>query len=158
MPATISPGCAPPAGRAPASSRMSHLIAAIGLRLALATLLYIGTAAVWIGRANGWAVLELFVASIMFGVFAAVALIAAMTLCRRIANPLVRLLAQPPLTVLLFVVLVYVIAGGLMGMHNDIARDMARFVGLVAVIAVVDAALGYGLDRWVARKQALAGP
>lgn len=58
---------------------------------------------------------------------------------------------------LLFVVLGYVIAGGLMGMHNDIARDMARFVGLVAVIAIADTALGYRLDRWVGRKQAAAG-
>jgi hypothetical protein len=136
---------------------MSYLIAAIGLRLALATIIYLGTAAIWINNTQGWAVLGLFVASIMFGMFAAVALIAAMTLCRRITNPVMRLLAHPPLTVLLFVVLGYVIAGGLMGMHNDIARDMARFVGLVAVIAIVDTALGYRLDRWVGRKQAAAG-
>jgi hypothetical protein len=135
---------------------MSYLIAAIGLRLALATLLYLGAVAIWIGRANGWAVLELFVASIIFGVFAAVALIAAMTLCRRVANPMLRLLAHPPLAVLLFVALCYVIAGGLMGMHNDIARDMARFAGLMAIISVIDAAMGHWLDRWVARKQAAA--
>lgn len=73
---------------------MSYLIAAIGLRLALATIIYLGTAAIWINNTQGWAVLGLLVASIMFGMFAAAALIAAMTLCRRITNPVMRLLAH----------------------------------------------------------------
>jgi hypothetical protein len=136
---------------------MSYLFAAIGLRLVIAATIYLVTVAIWIGRITGWAALGLFGASITFGAFAGTALIAAMTAGRRIAHPVLRALVHPPLTLLLFVTLGYVIAGGLMGMQNDVARDMARFAGLVAAIAVIDAALGYVLDRWVVRKRAAAG-
>jgi ABC-type Na+ efflux pump permease subunit len=132
---------------------MSYLIAALGVRLVLAGLIYVGTTAIWVNNARGWEGLGVFAMSIFFGGFAMAALIAAMVIGRNIPNRLLRLVAHPPIAVLLFLLLGYVIAGSFRGMQTDIVKDIRPFLGLVAVIALIDALVGYPLDGWVARKQ-----
>ena len=132
---------------------MSYLIAAIGLRLVLAVVIYICTTAVWVNNARGWESLGVFAMSFFFGGIAIAAWIATIIIGRRIPNRLLRLVAEPPIAVLLFLLLGYVIAGAFMGMQTDFIKDIRPFVGLVAVIAVIDALVGYPLDGWVTRKQ-----
>lgn len=133
---------------------MGYLIAALGVRLVLAAVIYTGTVAVWVGNKRGWEALGLFAMSIIFGAFAAVALIGSALIGRKIADRRIRLVAHAPLVVALFAVLTYVIGGAFMGMQTDIAKDITPFLGLVAALAIVDAGVGYPLDGWVARKQA----
>jgi hypothetical protein len=132
---------------------MPYLIAALGLRLTLAGLIYIGTTAIWVNNARGWDSLSLFAMSFFFGGIALAALIAAMVIGRNISSRLLRLVAHPPIALLLFFLLGYVIAGSFVGMQTDMIKDILPFLGLIAVIAVIDALIGYPLDGWVARKQ-----
>jgi hypothetical protein len=135
---------------------MSYLIAAFGVRLVLAVVIYVGTTALWVSNTRGWEALGLFAMSIIFGAFAAVALVGAAAIGRRIQGGWPRLVAHPPLVIVLFALLAYVIGGAFMGMQNDIVKDIKPFLGLVAVLSIVDAVVGYWLDGWVTRKQAAA--
>ena len=134
---------------------MSHPIAALGLRMVLATIIYLATVSYWVSNTQGWESFGIFAASIVFGPFAALSLLLSMLVARCIANRWTRLVAHPPVTVAMFAVLTYVIVGAFAGMSNDLARDMIPFTGLLAVVAGIDTFVGHMLDGWVERRQAL---
>ena len=132
---------------------MSYLVAALGLRLVLAGIIYLGTVSYWVTSTRGWESLGIFAASIVFGFFAAGSLLISMIVARRVANRWIRLLVHPTIALALFAALSYVIVGTVMGMPNDVGRDMISFTGLLAVIAVIDTLAGHMLDGWGANRQ-----
>ena len=132
---------------------MSYLIAAPGIRFTVAAIIYIGTVSIWVSNTRGWEAIGLFGISVIFGFFAAAAILAAAIIGRWIPNRWVRLVAHPPIVVVLFIAMGPIVGGVLMSLHNDIGKDIRPFTALVAILATIDALAGHGLDGWVVGKQ-----
>jgi hypothetical protein len=123
-------------------------MAVLALRFGVAALLYIATAVVWVSNSSGWQSIGVFGAAVVVGFMAVPAWIGAAALGRLIANEYLRVVLHPVLIVLLVVALVLVI--GVMIMQTTFEsfwRDTWPFAALLAVIALVDASIGFLLER-----------
>ena len=124
----------------------------LGLRFILIAAIYLATVAVWLSGARGWKGLELFGVSIIFGIAATLSWASALAIGANAIPPRLRALAQPLIMVLLFLVLLHVVIGGLMGMQREESENGVSFAILIAAMAAADALTGIPLDRWVSRR------
>jgi hypothetical protein len=116
------------------------------IRFAVAAAIYATTSFVWINTAYGWDRLGVFVASIGFGLLAALAWAVAIAVGLWIANASIRLLIHPVLTVLLLVIFSGVVIIGFMDTTWEVLWDELRpFALLAAAATVADAAAGFVL-------------
>jgi hypothetical protein len=124
----------------------------LGIRFILNAAICLATVGVWLNNAKGWKILEVLAVSIIFGIAATLSWACAVTIGASIANPRLRLVACPVAMVLLFVFLVFVVIGALMGMHREVTEHAVSFAILIVVIAATDAYASVVLNRWMSRR------